>query len=111
METRNKKEVRPFSRFQKIRLFSFYPILAFAATWYLVKIDTFEIDWPLVPLVLFIIAGVTHTIGIAYYHKYTEEREIKRSTGMRKIGSYFLSTAGVVAFIGFDLMFEMLRFY
>lgn len=111
METSIKKEVRPFSRFQKIRLLSFYPILAIAATWYIVKIHTFEIDWPLVPLVLFIIAGVTHTIGIAYYYKYADEREIKRSTGMRKTGNYFLSTAGIVAFIGFDLMFEMSRFY
>lgn len=111
METSNKKEVRPFSSFQKIRLFSFYPILVLAATWYIVKIDTFTIDWRLVPLVLFVVAVVTHTIGIGYYYKYTEESEIKQSTGMRKMGNYFLSTAGVVAFIGFDLMFNMLRFY
>jgi|GEM_PF-1172925 len=111
MKTRSRKAVLPFSRFQKIKLFSFYPFLAIAATWYIVKIDTFKIDWPLVPLVLFIIAGVTHTIAIAYYYKYAEEREIKRSTGMRKMGNYFLSTAGVVTFIGFYLMFDMLRFY
>lgn len=111
METSNKKEVRPFSRFQKIRLFSFYLFLATAARWYIVKIDTFKIDWPLVPLVLFIIAGVTHTIGIVYCYKYAEEREIKRSTGIRKTRDYFLSTASVVALIGFYLMFDILRFF
>lgn len=110
METRDNKEVRPFSRFQKIKLLSLYPILAIAATWYIVKIDTFEIDWPLMPLALFIIAGATNTIAIAYYYKYAEEREIKHSVRMRKMGNYFLSTAGVVAFIGFNLMFDLLRF-
>jgi len=65
METSNKKDIRPVSRFQKIRLLSFYPLLAIAATWYIVKIGTFKIDWPLVPLVLFIIAVVSQTVGIA----------------------------------------------
>lgn len=62
------------------------------------------------PLILFTIAGVTHTIAITYYYKYAEEREIKRPMGMCKMGDRFLSTAGVVAFIGFYLMFDMLRF-
>jgi len=110
MKTMDKKEVQPFSRFQKIKLLSFYPFLAIAAIWYMVKIDTFEIDWHVLPLVLFIIAGVTHTIAISYYYKYTEEREIEQSLGMRKMGNRFLSTAGVVAFIGFYLMFDMVRF-
>lgn len=61
METSNKKEVRPFSSFQKIWIFTFYAFLAIQALWCIVKIDTFIIDWRLVPLVLFIIAGVTHT--------------------------------------------------
>lgn len=111
METSNKKDVRPFSRFQKFRLLSFYPLLAIAATWYIVKIDTFKFDWPLVPVVLFIIAVVTHTIGVAYYYKYAEEREIKRSIGIRKTGNYFLSAASMAAFIGFYFMFDMLRLY
>jgi hypothetical protein len=111
METRTKKEVRPFSRFQKIRLFSFYLFLAIQALWCIVKIDTFTIDWRLVPLVLVIIAGVTHTIGMTYYYKYAKEREISRSTGMRKMGNYFLSTASMVALIGFWFMLDMSRFY
>jgi len=104
-------EVRPLSTFQKIKLFSIYPVLAIQAIWCIVKIDTFTIDWRLVPLVLFIIAGVTHTIGIAYYYKYAKEREIKQSTGMRKTGNYFLSTAGTVALIGFYFMMDIFRFY
>jgi len=111
METSNKKDIRPVSRFQKIRLLSFYPLLAIAATWYIVKIGTFKIDWPLVPLVLFIIAVVSQTVGIAYYYKYAGEREIERSTGIRKTGNYFLSAASMAAFIGFYFMFDMLRLY
>lgn len=111
METSDKKEVLPFSKFQKIKLFSFYPILAIQALWCIAKIDTFTIDWRLVPLVLFIIAGVTHTIGIAYYYKYAKEREIIRFTGMRKMGNYFLSTASMVALIGFWFILDMSRFY
>ncbi|MFC6101549.1 hypothetical protein [Olivibacter domesticus] len=63
MKTGDKKKVLPFSKFQKIRLFSVYPILALAFAWCIVKIDTFTIDWRLLPLVLFIIAGVTHTVA------------------------------------------------
>ena len=110
MVTRNKKEVRPFSSFQKIGLFIFYPFLAIQALWCIVKIDTFTIDWRLVPLVLFIIAGVIHMTGIAYYYKYAEERDIKRSTGMRKMGNYFFSTAMTVALFGSYLMFDIFRF-
>ncbi|MFC6101559.1 hypothetical protein [Olivibacter domesticus] len=111
MKTGDKKKVLPFSKFQKIRLFSVYPILALAFAWCIVKIDTFTIDWRLLPLVLFIIAGVTHTIAIAYYYKYAKEREITRSTGIRKTGNYFLSTASTVALIGFYLMFDIFRLY
>ncbi|MGK9128387.1 hypothetical protein M1D52_20430 [Olivibacter sp. SA151] len=111
METGNKIEVRPLTGFQKIKIFGLYPILAIQALWCIAKIDTFTIDWRLLPLVLFIIAGVTHTIGIAYYYKYSKEREITRSTGMRKTGNYFLSTAGTVAFIGFLVMFDIFRIY
>lgn len=110
METGNNIEVRPLSTFQKIKLFSIYPILAIEAIWCIVKIDTFEIDWRLVPLVLFIIAGVTHTIGIVYYYRYKKETEVQQSTGMRKRGNYFLSTAGTVALIGFYFMMDIFRF-
>lgn len=111
MGTSKKKDVRPFSRFQKFRLLSFYPLLAIAATWYFVKIETFKFDWPLVPLVLFIIAVVTHTIGIVYYYKYAEEREIKSPIGIRKTGNYFLSAGRMAAFIGFYFMLDMIRLY
>jgi len=110
METGNKKVALPFSRFQKFKLFSIYPVLAIEVIWCIVKIDTFTIDWRLLPLVLFIIAGVTHTIGIAYYYKYAEERETKQSTDMRKMGNHLLSTAGVVALIGFYFMMDIFRF-
>lgn len=109
METRNNKEGRPLSSFQKIWMFTFYLCLAIEALWCIVKIDTFTIDWRLVPLVLFIIAGVTHTIGIAYYYKYAKERDIKRSTGMRKMGNYFFSTANTVAVFGFYFMMDIFR--
>lgn len=111
METRNNKEGRPFSSFQKIWMFTFYPVLAIEALWCIVKIDTFTIDWRLVPLVLFIIAGVTHTIGITYYYKYAGERDIERSTIMRKTGNYFFSTAGTVGLVGFYFMMDLFRFY
>jgi len=111
LETGNMNEIRPFSRFQKIKIFGLYPILAIQALWCIAKIGTFTIDWRLVPLVLFIIAGVTHTIGIACYYKYAKEREITRSTGVRRIGNYFFSTAGTIAFIGFLVMFDIFRFY